>query len=59
MKEKTESRWWTWPTIAVKMMNLISIPQYKDVLIKHRQYLRNWIEVSGDQQAESLVVTVE
>jgi len=42
-----------------EMMNLISIPQYKDVLITHRQYLRNWIEVSGDRQAESLAVTVE
>jgi choline-sulfatase len=42
-----------------EMNNLVSTPEYKDVLIRHREYLRHWIRVSRDRQAESFAVSVE
>jgi len=39
-----------------ELENLVSTPEYKNVLIEHRKYLEQWIEESGDGQAKAFAV---
>ena len=39
-----------------EMLNLVSMPEHKDTLRKHRRYLREWIQESGDTEARAFVV---
>lgn len=39
-----------------ELENLVSMPEYKNVLIEHRKYLEHWIEESGDGQAKAFAV---
>jgi arylsulfatase A-like enzyme len=42
-----------------EMKNLASIAKYKHLLVQHRNYLRHWIELSGDVQAKAFAVGLE
>ena len=42
-----------------EMKNLASTPEYKNVLIKHRRYIEQWIEESGDREAKAFAVIGE
>ncbi len=39
-----------------EMQNLASLPDHRDTLRDHRQYLSEWIEESGDTEANAFVV---
>jgi arylsulfatase A-like enzyme len=40
-----------------EMKNLASAPQFKDVLNEHRKYLKDWIEKSGDREANAFAIS--
>ena len=40
-----------------EMKKLTSLKEYKDELIKHRNYLNQWIEESGDTEAKAFAVS--
>ncbi len=40
------------------MKNVATSPEYKDALLEHRGYLEQWIEESGDKEAEAFAVGV-
>ena len=39
-----------------EMKNLASLPEYQEVLNRHRRYLAQWIEESGDTEAKAFAV---
>ena len=39
-----------------EMKNVATLAEYKDALLKHRGYLQQWIEESGDAQARTFAV---
>lgn len=39
-----------------EMKNLASLPEYQEVLNRHRRYLAQWIEESGDKEAKAFAV---
>jgi len=39
-----------------EMKNLAAEPAYADILVRHRQYLREWVETNNDKLAEGYLV---
>ncbi len=39
-----------------EMRNLAVLPEYKDIVIRHRRFLQHWIEESGDEKAQSFAI---
>ena len=39
-----------------EMRNLVALPEYRDVLNKHRNYLKQWIVESKDQEAQAFAI---
>ena len=42
-----------------EMKNLVTAPEHADTLNVHRRYLKDWIALSGDQDAESFALAPE
>ena len=39
-----------------EMRNLAVLPEYKDIVIRHRRLLHQWIDESGDEKAQSFAI---
>ena len=39
-----------------EMRNLAVLPEYKDIVVRHRRFLQQWIEESGDEESKSFAI---
>ena len=39
-----------------EMRNLAVLPEYKDIVIRHRRLLQQWIDESGDEEAQAFAI---